>query len=163
MKKVRSKQVRFTFEEVEFLEKAYQKGPKNGRIQAKTLAETMGHEEKRIKKWFSHRRTKDENIFILSKQCFTDEQKEQLTITYQKKKSSKKHVIKKIAKTPNIKDVKRIDNCFAAKRISVHRPRYSKEQREYFMSIYAKRKYPPIKELSDIAEKFGRTTGGIRA
>ena len=165
MEKVRPKPVRFTLEEVDFLEEAYQKGSKVACVEAKPLAESLGCEKDRIVNWFRKRRKKD-NITKPAIPDFTDHQKEQLEIAYQKSCMPARQVLREMAKRLEITDVERVVRWFARQRGSRRAPNmqiFSQEQTEHLISIYAKKKYPTKKELNKIAGEFGTTTTQIHA
>ena len=158
MGKTHSRGVRFTVEQAEFLEDAYQKGSKIPSLEAKLLSERMGCKEDRIKQWFYGRRRKDENI--PAQQRLTDEQREQLEKAYQKSSTPTKHALRQIAKKSDL-SVAKIMNWFSRKRKVDHdssnTPILDKEQSEYMVSIYATVKYPSARTLDKIAKKIGIT------
>ena len=166
MEKVRrSKGVLFTDEEKDFLEEAYQNSSKIASQEAKSIAETMGCEEYRVRNWFSRRRKRDENV--PAKPYFTAEQREKLEIAFQQKGTMPdNHVLEEIAKELNVKDVKRVAGWFSRKRIAEHvssTPISSRKQNEYLMAVYTTTKSPRRRKMNEIAEKFGTTTDQIYA
>ena len=153
----------FTDKEVRFLEEAYQKGSKVARLEAKSIAEKMGCEEKRVKSWICRRRKKDESVPAQNR--FTDEEKEQLEIAFQQKGSiPEMQVYKEIAEMMNIKNVKRIIGWFSHRRKSkLVPPTFSREQEKFLMSIYETCKYPHRERRNHIAKKLGATMDEIHA
>ena len=162
MKQARSKYTRFTTEEKYLLEEAYQRSPYSSCLEFKTLAESLGCRELKIKGWFKRRRNQDGKILPL-RQTVTDEQREHLEIAYQKDSMPDAHGTNEIAKMLDMKDVT-IVNWFCRGRSTDHVPlSLNQEQEKYLVSIYAKTKFPQRRILIEIAEKFGSTKNQIYA